>query len=393
MAGRTGSPVVIPVFTKTVLYQSLFQAPHGAPFAETVTEDRWHQPWSEPIVKVKVGLATGSQQYLFYSESAQFPETVSEDRWHQPWSEPIVKVKTGLATANQPFHGFVESQFSETVSEDRWHQPWSEPIVKVKVGLATGAHQDLAWGYFTPPRPPGPDGLIESPWAGGPTYTRGLIYPVLQQPVILLTPGPPIGLPAIDWHLQQNEPVRIPAGLRAPYHQEYSWDPTAPIIIVPISGLIEGHFGGPTFSRNLLYQALFHTITPVTPGPPVGLPSIDWDLPYAEPLRFKPGLGTTYHDAYFNVAQNVFPALVEIIESQIGGPTFTRGLIYPATQQPVSVVAPPALFGDVRWWQPWSEPLRSRPGLSAVHQQAAFLGSPPIATIGLHSRSYIYVFI
>src|SRR5215467_10436062 len=69
----------------------------------TVTEDRWHQPWSEPVrwriaPQLAVALIASG---LAYVAAAPFAETVTEDRWHQPWSEPIVKAKPRLLEAHQ----------------------------------------------------------------------------------------------------------------------------------------------------------------------------------------------------------------------------------------------------------------------------------------------------
>lgn len=50
------------------------------------------------------------QQYLAYIGAAPFPETVTESRWHQPWSEPYVKTKAGLVVPAHQFIAFPPQQ-------------------------------------------------------------------------------------------------------------------------------------------------------------------------------------------------------------------------------------------------------------------------------------------
>src|ERR1700736_3571062 len=72
---------------------------------ESITEDKWHEPWSEPVrsriaPQLAVALIASG---LAYVEAAPFAESVTEDRWHQAWSEPVVKALPRLAEASQQF--------------------------------------------------------------------------------------------------------------------------------------------------------------------------------------------------------------------------------------------------------------------------------------------------
>lgn len=143
---------------------------------ETVTESRWHQPWSEPV-RLKPGLHVSLQSFQPYDETQQFPETVTESRWHQPWSEPV-RQKVGIQVTEHPlvsfdpfpfikidwFGGLSEppvkakqsvvwqqfiaqsesAQFPETVTESRWHQPWSEPV-RIRPALGVPLQQTQAF--------------------------------------------------------------------------------------------------------------------------------------------------------------------------------------------------------------------------------------------------------
>lgn len=48
----------------------------------------WFDRLAEPV-RVKSGLRASLQQWLAFVKAAPFPETVTESRWHQPWSEPV----------------------------------------------------------------------------------------------------------------------------------------------------------------------------------------------------------------------------------------------------------------------------------------------------------------
>jgi hypothetical protein len=70
--------------------------------------------------------------YLFYTESPPFPETVTESRWHQPWSEPLVKTKAGLVVQLQSYLAFVAPQVATTGTGNMlWFQPLSSVMSQV----------------------------------------------------------------------------------------------------------------------------------------------------------------------------------------------------------------------------------------------------------------------
>src|ERR1043166_1464175 len=81
-------------------YPSLTQP--VAPGGETITEDKWHQGWTNPVRhKIAPQLAVALiASGLAYVEAAPFPETVTESRWHQPWSEPV-RIKPALPAGEQ----------------------------------------------------------------------------------------------------------------------------------------------------------------------------------------------------------------------------------------------------------------------------------------------------
>jgi hypothetical protein len=147
---------------------------------ETITEDKWHQGWTDPVrQKIAPQLAVALiASGLVYVAAAPFAESVTESRWHQPFSEPV-RVKPRLPEGEQQFFApdakpFVTfgwfAPFSEPVRiraalpvveqhvfefepapivSIAWHLPLAEPV-RTKPGLVAGAQHDLA-------RPPWPD--------------------------------------------------------------------------------------------------------------------------------------------------------------------------------------------------------------------------------------------
>lgn len=117
---------------------------HRAPFcfvvlgaadvAERVSEDKWHQPWSEPKrfkrnARLHVALgASGPFQSLLPTTLLPGPNVYGP--WHYPWSEPK-RFPRALPTATAAAKEF-QSLLPETLLPGPdvygpWHQPWSEP--------------------------------------------------------------------------------------------------------------------------------------------------------------------------------------------------------------------------------------------------------------------------
>lgn len=93
----------------TILYPQLTApVPFSGPMKETVTESRWHQPWSEPV-RFRGGpnlkrpaLLTGEQPW--FSFQPEPPDQMVEG-WFAPLSEPK-RFKRGLTAANQVAYPF-----------------------------------------------------------------------------------------------------------------------------------------------------------------------------------------------------------------------------------------------------------------------------------------------
>ena len=96
---RWHQPWSEPVRIKPRLAEGLQQYTARAT-TEIIGLPSWYQWWAEPV-RFKLGLAAIQQQTLALVQAAPFAETVTESRWHQPWSEPSVKSKKGLGSQYQ----------------------------------------------------------------------------------------------------------------------------------------------------------------------------------------------------------------------------------------------------------------------------------------------------
>lgn len=214
------------IYPWTLIYQQIAQPVNFGTVAPAIQ----YLPWSEPV-RVKPGLGAQLQQFLAQSESAQFPESVTEDRWHQPWSEPLVKakqpvvwqqshafdplpfikidwfegftdpsVKAKQAVAWQQFIAQSESaQFPESVTEDRWHNPWSEPV-RVKPALPVTEQAFVAQDF--------PEPVIVSGWDV--SLSEPVRVRAIQTVQIPFSPFfDPVPFVKIDWFDWLSEPVRI----------------------------------------------------------------------------------------------------------------------------------------------------------------------------------------
>lgn len=183
---------------------------------ETITEDKWHQPWSIPVRK-NPPLPVGAYQFLAYSESAQFPETVTESRWHQPWSEPIVKAKIGLRTGDQQFAAFYPAP--DPFVATGWFELLSEPK-RFKLGLPAGDQQVLAFQ-------PAPSPFVATGWfnwLSEPVRQKPGLGAPLQQFFTIDTAVIPV-TKLIEWFAPFSEPVRIKPGLLTDLQQFLAYHP------------------------------------------------------------------------------------------------------------------------------------------------------------------------
>lgn len=114
-----------------------------------VAFDGRYQPFSEPV-RIKRGLADEQQQALALVEAAPFAETVSIDRWARPLNEPV-RVRPALGAALQrsaAFDPYPIPPSAEVVTVDKWFKSYAEPT-RIK-GLPTAEQQALAFVKAAP---------------------------------------------------------------------------------------------------------------------------------------------------------------------------------------------------------------------------------------------------
>ncbi len=340
---------------------------------ETVTESRWHQPWSEPVrQKIAPSLAIALIASGFVLVQFAFQENVTQDKWYQELSQPV-RVKPGLPSGLQQFYAaepFSQTQ-PETVTESRWHAPWSEPV-RVKPGLLAGLQQ-----FST-------QDTISFSTQGVTTW-----YVPLSEPVKL-----PQGKPGFQAHLQQfftndtipiaqsriastwyaplSEPVRIKPGLRAELQQVFTQDPVPwnPKYALPWYAVLSEPVRLPPQVRAGAQQLLAYSESAQFPE---SVTEDRWHVPWSEPVRIKPGL------------------LV----------TLQRDLTMPVL---------PVIYHSAPWYAPLSEPVRIKPGLKVSLQLTyandtilipnpsvgiqgwyRWLNEPVRAKVGLYARHHPFL--
>ena len=188
---------------------------------------------------------------FLYQDIAQpipppFPETVTEDRWHQPWSEPIRRIFAVALIASGPFAPIPPP------SDLSFHQPWSEPTRLVRRAIGP----TLADGYFT-----SADLSFNKPWAEPTRALTRQLGPELAYGYF--TPSPPVA-PAFGWFTKLSDPIfNKQARVEQSKFLAYEYFPVTPI------GWM-GPFSEPTSILQVTYQSAqeppYAVVTPTVPS-------------------------------------------------------------------------------------------------------------------------------
>ena len=355
-----------------------YQAPviFSANQAETVTESRWHQPWSDPMGtifgKVRAGAAialAASGLFAPVLTPEQTPEQVTESRWHQEWTQPngtiFGKKYQGyavvLASASGPFAPVLTTgQFSETIVESEWHQPWSQPYLtttnRSRIALAaSGAFQGAVnvdiidaskqprW-YQELATPSSVKTRVGTPYL--PTYlvaSGAVVDPyALTQPEAVLES---------KWHQPWSEPVRrLSDKYLQPSLQQAQVQGAVNVDTIDSSKQprwykqwVDPYLTKTNQSRIALIASGF-VIDPAALLSPetTGMES-KWHQPWSEPASTRTSLN----------------------------PQMRVALQSTTTIDPYALTQPETVT-ESRWHQPWSEPVRLQSALYlAVYEQSA----------------------
>ena len=201
-----------------ILYPIL-QAPvlTASQFPETVSEDKWHQPWSEPVrfkilPALAVALAAASGNFFNPLPVPNVNPSVVASTWFAPLSEPV-RVPARLATGAQRADFLVESApFAEDMSAmSKWYSPFRDPV-RVPPSLGAGLNQFTAQDHA----PPYQETVFVSEWF------IPFTDPVRTKPDIGVSRQKAEAYPAdsdssieapTSWFRALSLPVRIPARL------------------------------------------------------------------------------------------------------------------------------------------------------------------------------------
>lgn len=321
----------------------ILQAPVPfAPFAETVMESKFHEPWSLPVrypqdprMSVVQAAASGNSFYpdplpnvdpgnvmamwwMPFTDPVRFPERLKEanqlayaapvnveaeiispvSAWYPPFSEPVrflPRLETGL---QKDFWFTHAPPYEEAVTEDRWHQPWSLPV-RFPPDLGACRQQvspDNPFGFTQP------EAVLESKWHQ--PWSEPVRFPpdlgAARQPFYTLGwAGPyPETVTYAMWGFAWSEPVRFKPKLIEAAQEPFTFHPT------PNPFVAEGWYNwlsepvrepkrlGP--GLNMFYAA------PINVTPSVIAMVSEWFPRWLEPVRFKPGLHAS-RQSYFTM--------------------------------------------------------------------------------------------
>ena len=167
-------------------------------------------------------------QYQIHTEPVlATPETVTESRWHQPWSEPVrFKILPALAIVLAATSGAFAPVFSPDIEPGKSYTTWNAPLnepVRLPKRLQAGLNPDFVYGDQKP--------VVTV------SYYNWLTEPVRQKPGLgahlqqfdpYQVPVQPQSNRLIQWYDNLSEPVRFPPRLHAALNPYQFYEPDFP---------------------------------------------------------------------------------------------------------------------------------------------------------------------
>lgn len=340
------------------------------PSVPDVTEDSWHQPWSEPPRRKSALAAIALMASGLFSPVIQpAPAAASTIPWSQRLSEPA-RTKSDHRTLRD------RSTFVGRAVHIGWFSGLSEPV-RIRTGLKTNLQQNFAFppvfqattvdiGWFGPLSEPVKkrSGLESRLW---------VYYQLNPLPIT----------PAFGWF---NSLEGLPRQLSRAARTDQAYSPFFQTETVTVDKWFKA-FAEPPGSKRGLYAASQQALAFYPfPFPPTAAPSIDYGQ-LSEPVRARPDRGALRDRATFigrAVHIGWFGGLSEPVRVKQGlGARYQQSLaLHPFT---------PAAVTDISFSSRFNEPVRLKPGLHAAYQQAlAFypFPFPPVAVpFGWFSQS------
>lgn len=337
----------------------------GTSTPETITEDKWHQPLSEPTRRLGLSAALIVASGAFYIGAAPFNEAVSADRFVQPISQPQL-VKRGLPTNEQQSVAFVPFIASaETITTDKWYRPLSEPV-RVRVSVNVASQQATAYIGADP----FPERVTADRWAqplSQPTYAK----PRIQPPAVAFSGH----VEVTQWYVAFTEPQRSRLGLPVREQQSVAYIGASPFPETVSADRWAYPTSQPTYAKpriqpDAVSYGLGEVVNPDK-----------WFVPLSEPQRTRPRLGTPSQQSVAYIGASPFAETVTADRwaQPLSTPTLAKRKVQPDSVSYAYFVAPSTETVTVdKWYVELSSPVRQRIGLAAFQQQAvAYIGAAP----------------
>lgn len=362
---------------------------------ENITVDKWFEPWTDPV-RIKVGLRASLQD--IEADAVLDPRTqIQYIAWYEPLNEPV-RLKPGLAANKQQVTADIAFN-EDTTFESKWHEPWSEPV-RLKPGLRPYLNQFFAATTIDPPTQIQYEGWYQ-PLSEPVRFKPGLQSRYQLQPASNIFP-----LEVIfedKWHFPWSEPVRLKPGLRASLQSVDATPVLDPRTQIQYISWYEP-LSEPVWPKKGLRANLQPVTAEIAFNADAGIVA-KWFEPLSDPVRQKSGLRANYQQ---DQAETIFVPSGEIVTldkwyQPLNEPTRRRGLLAAEQQYFTISQFPPAVFGTNpmvgfysppiifkgrliyqayaapvleiitpdKWFEPFSEPVRVKPGLRIYLNQTA----------------------
>jgi hypothetical protein len=338
-------------------FSSDFGGP-GASWAETVTEDRWHQALAAPVWPPRALAAALQQPHTEPVFTPPPPAVIAVSGWGQPLSRSYPAIR-GLHASQQQAYTAPVSEAKETVTVDRWLIGLSTPLY-AKASVQAASHQ-----AFTAPVSEAAESVSVDRWL------IGLSNPVWARPALLaaqqgafwwsgLTPPPPLASTISAWGQDLSRPYPAARGLHVSQQQAVAPEPISEAAeAVSIDRWLVG-LSLPVWARPALLTA--DQTAFFAPTLTIDHTTVDrWHASLSLPAWPKPGLNATEQHVYVApVSEAPETTTVDRWHAAFSLPVWPKRGLYAAEQQyqtaPLSEARETTTVD--RWHQPLSIPVR-----------------------------------
>ena len=286
---------------------------------ETVTEDRWHQPLSEPVRLRRLATALTVAACVL-APLPQVPSPAHYDPEYQAiikkpklhpayqdivadvpynpaapstavldWFQPLSQLPRDKVVASNVTFGFSNVLFDNEVT---FHQPWSDPVRRK---VTTGYLQDPSPDFFVVT--PAETITVDKWFAQFRDPVRSKRFATALNPARSFTAASPFNETITEdkWHQPWSEPVRLKQGkpgFHASRQQFFTIDPRALTQVEPTT---EDRWHQPwSLPQSLKKRGLDASRQPFTTISPTALTLAEavtesrWHQPWSEPKRYRP---------------------------------------------------------------------------------------------------------